>query len=66
MQNVKQGPVTQHNIVWKSQQDKHLPNVTKFNPPDNFLEQLNAQEYGPTTLLIANSVSIVCFISGGA
>ena len=56
-QNVKQGPQTVHNVVWKSQRDKHLPSVTKFNPPDDFLEQLNSQEYGPTTLLIPHSVS---------
>ena len=54
---MKQGPLTQHNVVWRSQRDKHLPNVTKFKSPDDFLEQLNAQDYGPTTLLIKNNVS---------
>lgn len=56
-QNMKQGPVTKLNVVWKSQRERHLPNVTKFQPPDNFLEQLNSQKYGPTTVLIANKVS---------
>lgn len=46
-----------HNVVWKSQKDEHLPNVSRFDAPDDFLEQLNAQEYGPTMLLIADTVS---------
>ena len=56
-QNVKLGPLMKHNVVWKSQKEKHLPSVTKFDPPEDFLEQLNAQEYGPTMLLIPSSVS---------
>lgn len=40
--------------------------MTKFEPPDDFLEQLNAQVYGPTTQLIAKDVSdIVCVYGGG-
>ena len=47
-----------HNVVWKSQRERHLPSVTKFKVPDNFLDQLDAQTatIGPTTLLIVNKV----------
>ena len=56
-QNVKQGPKSHHSTVWKSQRDKHLPNVTKFDPPEDFLDQLNAQIYGPSTQLIKSNAS---------
>ena len=55
---MKLGPQMRQNVVWKSQRDKHLPNVSKFDPPNNFLDQLNAQQYGPTMLLIPNRVSL--------
>ena len=55
-QNVKQGPKSHHSTVWKSQRDKHLPSVTKFDPPEDFLDQLNAQVYGPSTQLIKSNV----------
>ena len=32
--------------------------VAKFEPPDDFLSQLESQVYGPTTQLIASDVSV--------
>ena len=62
LQHLKHGPKTIHSTVWKSQRDTHLPSVTKFEPPDDFLEQLNAQVYGPTTQLITRDVSNTWFL----
>ncbi len=44
--------------MWKSQRDTYLPSVTKFKTPDDFLDQLNSQVYGPTTQLLNIDVSI--------
>ena len=35
-----------------------LITVTRFEPPEDFLSQLEAQVYGPTTQLIASDVSL--------
>ena len=51
------GPRASQSVAWKSQHDDHLPAVSKFHPPEDFLKQLNSQVYGPTTLLIASNVS---------
>jgi hypothetical protein len=51
---VNLGPRVLQSTVWRSHRDKHLPSVTKFNPPDNFLSLLSSQVYGPTTQIIAS------------
>ena len=57
IQPMDHGPRASQSVAWKSQHDDHLPAVSKFQPPEDFLGQLKSQVYGPTTLLIASNVS---------
>ncbi|XP_065895241.1 dynein axonemal heavy chain 1-like isoform X2 [Dysidea avara] len=48
------GPRTKQSLVWQSQRERHLPEVTRFKVPEDFQSILQSQTHGPTTQLVAS------------
>ena len=64
LQNVLNGAPTEQDVLWNVAKDQHTPKVTTFQGPeirDEMNKEVEKQVYGPTSEILAKSVSVLYF-----